>query len=806
MSESRREPGSLGGGGLLGQIRDTTVVPARLWTRRRLVLVMLVFAAAWASFGMPWLSGRVTIPYDAKAHFQAQLQFLAQSLHNGQSPFWTPNVFGGSPQIADPQSLIFSPAILLAGLVPNPSIRALDSFVLGLLGLGGLAVLMFFRDRGWHPAGGIVAGLAFAFGGAAAWRIQHIGQVMSFAQFGITLWLLSRALDRPSVLYGMLAGASAALMVVKPDQVGLLSVYILAGYVVCHWLSAPDRKAALVASLKPLLAGAVTATLLAGIPLLMTIMFADASQRAEIAYSEAVRGSLHPGSLLTGLVGDLFGAGNARVDYWGPSSSTWSPGVLTLSQNMGEIYFGILPIVAILTIGLVRGLVLAREIRFFTIALGLMLIYALGMYTPGFRLMYEFLPGVSAFRRPADATFLIGGLGAIVGGYLVHCWLTHRFHLPNPWRLAIKGAVLTLSFALAFGVAAYFNRLAEAAWPIGIAVLLAASGLGLVKLLQAHAQRFPVLAAAALAAFMVVDLGLNNGPNESTGLPPKDYEMMDPATRNSTIQLLKQKLAQGSGPAQRDRVELLGVGFEWPNLGLVHRFDHVLGYNPLRLKDFVEATGAQDTIAGPDQRVFTPLFPSYGSLFADMIGLRYIASSVPIEQIDKRLQPGDLKFLARTEDAYVYENTGALPRALFVRGWKIADFDDLMETGRWPKFNPTTEVLLEEAPELPASSRTTGLALVNLRSYTNTRIEIDVETPDAGFVVLNDVWHKWWRATVDGEEADILKANVLFRAVQIPPGRHTIVYEFRPLEGMMAELREKIAGEDGEAETIVNIP
>ncbi len=53
------------------------------------------------------------------------------------------------------------------------------------------------------------------------------------------------------------------------------------------------------------------------------------------------------------------------------------------------------------------------------------------------------------------------------------------------------------------------------------------------------------------------------------------------------------------------------MGFEWPNAGMVHGFDHTLGYNPLRLADFSDAVGTRDTIAGPDQRKFTPLFPSY---------------------------------------------------------------------------------------------------------------------------------------------------------------------------------------------------
>ncbi|MBN9445765.1 MAG: hypothetical protein J0I67_02500, partial [Bosea sp.] len=93
-------------------------------------LAAVLFLCAWVALCWPWLSGAVTIPFDAKAHFQAQIQFLAQALHSGQSPFWTHNVFGGSPQIADPQSLIFSPAILLALINPSPSFRAVDAYVL----------------------------------------------------------------------------------------------------------------------------------------------------------------------------------------------------------------------------------------------------------------------------------------------------------------------------------------------------------------------------------------------------------------------------------------------------------------------------------------------------------------------------------------------------------------------------------------------------------------------------------------------------------------------------------------------------
>ena len=111
------------------------------------------------------------------------------------------------------------------------------------------------------------------------------------------------------------------------------------------------------------------------------------------------------------------------------------------------------------------------------------------------------------------------------------------------------------------------------------------------------------------------------------------------------------------------------------------------------------ATGARDYIAGSDQKSFAPLFPSYASPMANLLGLRFIATGVPIEEVDPRLKPGDLKLVARTSDAFIYENPRALPRVLFVGGWQRVDFDALTASGAWPHFDPTRTVLLEEAPD-----------------------------------------------------------------------------------------------------------
>jgi uncharacterized membrane protein YfhO len=51
---------------------------------------------------------------------------------------------------------------------------------------------------------------------------------------------------------------------------------------------------------------------------------------------------------------------------------------------------------------------------------------------------------------------------------------------------------------------------------------------------------------------------------------------------------------------------------------------------------------------------------------------------------------------------------------------------------------------------------------------------------EAGHVVLVDAYGAGWRATVDGQPAPLLRANVAFRAVPVPPGRHRIELLCRP--------------------------
>lgn len=754
--------------------------------------VLVLFAVAWLVLAWPWISGRVTVPWDAKAHFQAQFQFLADSLHRGDAPFWNPYVFAGSPQIADPQSLIFSlPHLVLASLVSDPSFALADGVVFGMLFLGGLGLVLIFRDHGWHPAGALVAAIVFAFGASAAWRIQHTGQVLSLAYFPLALWALMRALEKGSAGAGFLSGAVAGLMVLGRDQIAWLGVYLLAGFVVWHLVRAPSLSVVARRAVRPLLAGVVGGTLVAGLPLLMTVLLAGDSNRPAIDFVGAGRGSLHPASLLTGLVANLYGTDGPLKDFWGQPSFTWGPTDLFLARNMGDVYLGALPLLAVL-VALMAGALGRREIRYPAVAFVLVSLYALGWYTPAFTLFFH-LPGSDLFRRPADATFMMGAMGALLAGFAVHRLLIARDLPRGPWLAG--AALMAAGFAACIGVALWKGRLGQASGPILITILIAlASGAALV-LARRLAPATPLAAAALLGLVLTGDLAWSNGPNESTALPPELYDVLRPDSTDPLMTFLRDRVEATRSLDRRDRVELAGIDFHWPNASMVHRLDNTLGYNPIRLALYARATGAEDHAALPEQRVFSPLFPGYRSRLSDLLGLRYIATRGDLSVIDKAWTPQALPEIGRFPAGRVYENPGALPRVLFPGEAQAADFDDMLATGRWPDFDPQRTVLLDQAdapgaaPAVPASGPANR---ATIRRYRNGEVLVHASGTTPGYVVLNDVWHPWWYAEVDGEPAPLLRANVLFRAVAVPAGEHEVRFAFRPLQGTWDELRERL--------------
>jgi len=74
-----------------------------------------------------------------------------------------------------------------------------------------------------------------------------------------------------------------------------------------------------------------------------------------------------------------------------------------------------------------------------------------------------------------------------------------------------------------------------------------------------------------------------------------------------------------------------------------------------------------------------------------------------------------------------------------------------------------------------------SLASIKLTKYQPNQLRYVSNNKNDGFAVFSEMYYsKGWKATIDGQEAEILNVNYVLRGLQIPAGKHTIEFKFEP--------------------------
>jgi hypothetical protein len=127
---------------------------------------------------------------------------------------------------------------------------------------------------------------------------------------------------------------------------------------------------------------------------------------------------------------------------------------------------------------------------------------------------------------------------------------------------------------------------------------------------------------------------------------------------------------------------------------------------------------------------------------------------------------------------WVWGNADALPRA-FVVGSVRASGGPGREKDELARLDPRNEVLLQR-DVLPPGPRQSFIPAQILDDTPNT-VTLQVETVLPGYLVLADTWYPGWSVRIDDVPAEVLRANLAFRAVALPvPGTHRVVFSYYP--------------------------
>jgi hypothetical protein len=694
-----------------------------------LAFLGIVLALYWRVW-TPIAGAKSAFGWDAAHEYWGDLQFVLDSLKDGELPLWNPYDRLGYPLHADPQAGVLYPPnwlLLVVGAIAGAKSWLVTLKIILHTWLAGVGMYAFCRRRGLPPFACYAAGIILVLG------YPHSHAMFSAINWGIAWapWMLLAVdawAERPTVgraaavalTFGVcqLAGAPAAfwysLLVAAPYGVWAI---------VHHRARAEDRRAYLKAAARTTaIAAGLFLAMVAG-QFLATGQLVEHTVRdtrdlefigASVFFPENIIGLFiprYPGPNYVGEQGYL----TYVVIFSIAILMTVRPTPRTL------VLLGIAVAGALLAMGNQAGFLpnmasAAGPFGFFRRAhryLFVTLIALAPLGAEGLAALVAY-QGRGLRRRVGRAVLFVGALGLLAFG-------SAFLHSPLPdakvpaYRDAFIHALLALvvSAWVVFGAVTFRGRLRAT---------------------------FAVLCVVVLGA----DLWVARFPAIERNFYPPPATLHDAEIGKLPGVPLEARIYDrehfGFRPGIRLKIRDLG-GYEGDPLALS------------RYARFLKAAQAQPKLLG-------------------LAGVRYLTEG-PTSYSKKQLLPTkDLRPVSKG----VFEIPDARPTVMWVGGWRLVENAEAALAAL--RAAPAPVAILEEdnAPAglLTAPGQDQAMVPGRVVELTRNRMVVEVEAPAHGVVVVHEAYYPGWKATVDGKPTPVFPANSAFRGIAVGPGAHRI--------------------------------
>jgi hypothetical protein len=699
--------------------------------------------------------------------FWPNLAHVAEAFRHGEWPAWNPYDRGGVPFAADPQVALYYPLTWLFALVGVRGVLpavTLQIYALLHLAIAGVGLHAYLRTRRLPQAAAATGGVLLMT--SIPWLVQGSSGVCWPLAWAPLVWiaidrLLERAHEPGLWRRGAALGGALGLAAAAGAPVGFF--YLLLAslmYGAFRWLTVlvvtgeDAGRRAVVRTLGRQLAALVVAAAVTSALTLVVVLPALAVVDESVSW-RSVRYMLGVGGTPETLQHAL---------PVGPALA----GLLSPSVGLVNLYAGVLVLVlALVALGARWRADGGAPLLFAALAL-IGAAFSFGAATPVLPWLVLHISGFGLFHEPDRYATLLALALAVLGAYGVSALVDEESWLRRRALVAGVVALVALVAALvALHVAAPMSYVAL----VGGAVLLAAAAL--------LPARFRAALVTAAVGLVVLDVSSFSAPLAVLRDTPVDDQE-------------DARWLAGLGDVQRTwRV--------YDEFVMEQRPGSRLGVRDLR----GPAPGDPlDSIRFAQVRERLTMHPELLGAF----NVRWVLFGLhhAYQHARHRLarEPDGLRpELFRKLDEHRYEVVGAAPLVLWYSGVVLSDHQHALDYLAMQEAQPGKRMLaVVERTDVPAGTDAAA-RLEHLGSgevvqapqppvagalvaYAAERVEISVDAPAEGLVVLNEAYAPGWKVAVDGKPATSVRANYLLRGVVVSAGAHRVVWTYAPRDDL----------------------
>jgi Bacterial membrane protein YfhO len=770
---------------------------ATLWAS--LVYAVSTLVLAYPALGGAFLLNPLSDQYKAGYAFR---EFAAQRLKSGQGfPQWNPFIEGGLPYIAAMHGDIFYPTFLLRMLVPT-DVAMTWEFPIHLF-LCGLFTYLFLRAWNFGFWGALIGGLAYMLGGSIAGYAGpgHDGKLFVSTMLPLALLLVTRGVrDGRFWAWGALA-VTIGLAVLSPHPQLLQYLLLTSGFFALYVAFAdhPDfgkLERSVAIKRLALAAAAVGLGMLIGAVQYWPAIFEYkpwSPRSAGHDYATATSYSFPIEELLNSYWPQFSGI---LENYWGRNAI-----------HFHSDYFGV---VVLMLAGAAAGQTRQKSFRRFWVITGAVsLLWALGGYTPFFKLILAIpLFGAKYFRAPSTMIYVTAFSVAVLAAVGTERVLARRVSPKYPIAWAIAAAV----FAVLMSVGGYsalssavlgtmdgslpqqyidlFTQKASAnsgAAILGVwrSLFFVIAGAGLIwALLTDRLETRTAL--IGLAAVLVVDLWSIERMYWVFSPRASQLFATDPA-----IEAIKGDIAKSREPGRVWTEERFSTGIvrdaNFVGDGLMSHGLRLVGvYHGNELDMYDRLLGAPDY---RDSRVvFSPQFWQHENVRYLYTGM---SDSVVKDLATQAKWPSAPTLLAGpVRDAagsmvFAYRLPGDMTPAWVASAMVKASEEQALGTILDPRFDPRRVAIVDSSAQGIQTQTLQGLpepsparATVTATTDQSYDIAIAPSAPAGSALVVSENYYPGWLATVNGKSVPVARMNFNLIGVPLPAGAQTVHVQF----------------------------